>query len=583
MTPEQTAEFERDHLPRIEAEGWSAWVCDEADRLAVLAGYRFDIERAERVRQFFERFLVLTSGKRFAGKPFMLQAWQWERIIGPLFGWVDDEGRRRYRKAYIQVPKKNGKTQLLAGLSLYLLLGDGEPSPEVYSAATSRDQAGILYRAAAAMVRQSPAVAKHLEPLDSTKRITLAKGAGFYSALSRDAKSGDGFDASAVIIDELHRFQNSDLIDALEYSGAARDDPLTIIITTAGSALETPCGREYRYARKVRDSQHVDLSYLPVIYEADHDADPLDEAQWYQANPSLGTILDVADFRAEAERAVADPVRLSAFKRLRLNIWADAADAYIPADRWRGCSAPVDLEAMEGRPCYAGLDLSSTTDTTALVLAFADPDDDQWLGLHPLVYLPQARAADGEREDQAPYRAWHDAGLMTLTPGDVVDYEQVIDDIAQLHERFSIRELAVDPWNAEAVSQQLAKLGIEVTKVRQGYSISPATKELKRLAYKGKIAHGGHPVLTWQIANAVAAQDHRENLTLNKAKSGGRIDAAVAAVMAVHAARFGLADPSFTSVYSAYAEDRDELQAEAPAPAFESVYAAGDLYNEGGD
>ena len=577
MTPAQRRQFERKHLPRIRDDGWAEWVRDDADRLAVMAGYRFDLQAAERVRTFFEKFLVLTSGKRFAGKPFNLLPWQWDRVIAPLFGWIDaTTGNRRYRKCYLQIPKKNGKTQLLAGLSLYLLLGDREASPEVYSAATTRDQAGILYRAAAAMVNASPALRKHLRLIDSTKRITRNNATGFYSALSRDAKSGDGYDASAVVIDELHRFGSADLIDALEYSGAARDEPLTVIITTAGDAMETPCGREYSYARKVRDGQHTDMSYLPVIFEADHDADPLDEDQWHQANPSLGTVLDLDDFRQEAQRAVADPSRLSAFKRLRLNIWADHAAAYIPAEKWAACGEqPVDLDAMQGRPCFAGLDLSSTTDTTALVLAFADPDDDERLDLVPLVYLPEARAAAGEREDQAPYRSWADAGHMILTPGDVVDYERVIEDIEQLHERFRIRELHVDPWNAEAVSQRLAEFGLEVTKVRQGFSISPATKELKRLAYKAKINHGGQPVLTWAIANAVAEEDHRENLTLNKKKSTGRIDAAVAAVMAVNAARFGLANPTFASVYASYddAEQPADADAESPAPRFHSVYA----------
>lgn len=569
-------------MERAHAEGWAEWVRTDQDRAALLEGCYFDFAAADRVRQFFAKFLVHTKGS-FAGKPFILLDWQWRDVIGPLFGWKRADGTRRYRRGFVEIPKKNGKSSLVAGICLYMLVADGESRPQVYSAASSRQQAAIVYDDCAAMVRKSPLLAKKLKPVDSTKTVTIGLSEGFYRALSKDTNTTDGIDASATVIDELHRIRDRGLVETLEFSGAARDQPFVLFVTTAGDDLESVCGQEYLHAKKVLEGQITDTAYLAVIYEADKEDDWTDPKTWAKANPSFGDILNPEDFAKEAERAKNDPKKRRNFLRLRLNVWVDAEDAFIPAEKWNANAnaKAIDAKALAGEPCYGGLDLSSTTDTTAFVLAFPDADDRDHVTLLPFIFLPHdnAHTADRERKDDAPYAAWADEGYIELTPGDVIDYDRVVETIEDAAKRYDLREVHVDPWNAEALSQRLAKLGITVTRVRQGYSLSPAIKELQRLAIKGTLNHGGHPVLRYMVGNAVTTQDHHENLTLNKKKSAGRIDGVVGAAMAINAAFFGTEGRPFVSVYENYDElaehDPDGESTEAIAqPAFKSVYAS---------
>lgn len=562
---------------RAKAEGWDSWIRSDHDRLAVIEGYRFDQTSADRVRNFFEKILCHSDGKH-RGDPFILLDWQWLEVIGPLFGWLRPDGTRRFRSGYIQIPKKNGKSTLIAGITLALLLIDGEPGAQVYSAATSRDQAGIVYRQAAKMVDASPGLAKYLRSIDTTKTIT-GPNHSFYRALSSDGRTGDGIDAHGVVIDELHRMRDRSLVDLLEYSGAARAQPIMLVITTAGDDLLSVCGQEYTRAKAQLDgSEDLDIHHLVVIYESNAEDDWTDPETWKKANPSLGHTLRLEELAEQCQKAQGNPAKERNFRRLRLNQWVSIDSAWIPTQSWQSANVqPINAAALKGRPAWIGLDLSATTDTTA-VIALVEAEN----GLYhviPRIYLPE-KSVDGvdrDQRDAAPYRAWAEAGLITLTSGSSVHYARLIDDIRQFSRDYDLREIQADPWNAEAVLQQLSSLDLALTHKKQGFSLSPAVKETRRMIMAGELNHAGHEALGYQVAQAVVVIDEQENEKLNKKRSTGRIDAAVGLVMAVNGARFGDASP----FESSYADDNfDTMAPVTQTPAdddsprrFKSAYA----------
>lgn len=504
-----------------------------ADRTAIARGCWFDQGAADKVRAFCRKFVRLDAGPGKPGKPFDPFPWQWEGIIEPLFGWKKPNGKRRFARAYLSTPKKNGKSVLLAALTTYLLVGDGEPSCEVYSAASDREQAGIIFREAEKMIKKSPALQSEIRIKASTKMLYGPNGA-FYRALSSESTSGEGVNAHGLLFDELHAQPDRLLWDCLEFSGAHRTQSLHISITTAGGDLETICGEQYRYACSIRDGHNTeDTQFFQAIWEADTKDDWGSEATWKKANPSLGIPggLDIEKFRADFLQARESPAKENPFRRYRLNQWTQTASAWLSMDLWDKGSATA--EDLAGRECFAGLDLSATDDTTALILLF--PSEDGSCDLLPYFWLPEDNIVNLERRHRVPYRAWVKSGHFELTPGNVVDYRVIRSRIKELAVQFSIKEIAIDrKFQGQSVETDLADDGLEVRPAGQGWvSQDLPAKELEKLLKAGRVRHGGHPVLRWHASNVVVDIDKNGNYTINKRKSRSKIDGIAALLMAL--------------------------------------------------
>lgn len=487
-------------------------------------GFDWKPDAAEWICNFFPS--CLTHVKGFSGR-FELQPWQ-NNILATLFGWKRPDGTRRYREALIAVPRKNGKTVLCAGLGIYLLDCDHERGPEVYCAASSRDQATLVFDPAAAMVRGSSAMSKHFAIHDSVKRIISHRRGGFLRAIPAEAAQSHGFNASAVIFDELHTQPNRELYDVLKTSQGARKQPLFISITTAGHDRHSICWEVWDYARKVRDGIIIDPHFLPVIYEL-QDGEPWDDPDtWRRVNPNLGVSISEEYLREAYERAKALPSYENTFRNLHLNEWTEQAVRWFAMDKWDCCRGTSDLY---GAQCYAGIDLSATTDITALVLAF--PSDGRVI-LRAKFWVPSNAARERSRRDRVPYEQWIREGWITATPGDSVDYDQVRADIHDLHQQYDIRAIAIDRWNANQLSTQLAGDGFNIEPFGQGYaSMSSPAKDFQRLVVDGNLEHDGNPVLRWMASNVAIEQDAAGNIKPSKKVSTERIDGIVAAVMAL--------------------------------------------------
>lgn len=489
----------------------------------------FSDKAADKAVRFFERVLVHCDGE-WAGVPFELMDWQRDRLIRPLFGTLRDDGLRQYRTCYVEVPRKNGKSELAAGIALYLLFADGEPGAQIYGAASDRDQASIVFRVASEMVRRAPVLPTRSKIVDSTKRILIPASASFYRAIPADAAGSHGFNASGVVVDEVHTQPNRDLIDVLNTSTGARRQPLTFYITTAGYDRNSICYELHDYALKVQSGVIEDPTFLPVVYSAAEDEDWTDPAVWASANPSLGITVKLEYIERECRRAQETPAYENTFRRLHLNQWTRQETRWLPLAAWDECAAQSG--DLDGRLCYGGLDLSSTTDISALVLAF--PNDDGTIDVLPWFWIPGENIEERERRDRVPYGLWAQQGYVIPTEGNVIDYGFIRAKINELAARYNIAEIAHDPWNATQLSLDLTGDGVEMIPTRQGYaSLSAPTKELLNLVLARKIRHGGNPVLRFMADSCVVTTDAAGNIKPAKDKSTARIDGIVAAIMAV--------------------------------------------------
>ncbi|HHY92911.1 MAG TPA: terminase large subunit [Firmicutes bacterium] len=488
----------------------------------------FDEARAEHAVRFIN--LLKHAKGKWAGHPFNLRPWQ-EKIVRDIFGTVNRDGTRQYRTAYVEIPRKNGKTALAAALALYLLVADGEYGAEIYSAACDREQASLAFDVAAAMVRQLPALKKILKVIDSQKRIVYPKTNSFYRAIAADAASSHGYNAHAVIADELHAWPNRELWDVLTTSTGARSQPLVFAITTAGYDRNSICYEQHDYARKLLDGVIKDDTYYPVIYSADESDDWEDEATWKKANPALGDFRNLDEMRQLYHRAKEVPSLQNTFRRLYLNQWTSQETRWLDMATWDASAGLVVPERLKGRDCYGGIDLSTTTDLTAVVLAF--PLEDKVYVL-PHFFIPADTAREAEKRDRVPYTTWARQGFITLTPGNVVDYSFVEERIRRLGKEYHVLEWAYDRWNADALVQRLQADGAKMVPVGMGYaSLSAPTKYLETLLLQEKLVHGGHPVLRWNADNVMTEQDAAGNIKPSKAKSTQRIDGIMALVLAL--------------------------------------------------
>ena len=492
----------------------------------------YDKSAADYAVMFIEN-LCHTKGT-WAGKPFELIDWQ-EQIIRDLFGTLKPNGYRQFNTAYIEIPKKQGKSELAAAVALLLTCGDGEERAEVYGCAADRQQAAIVFDVAADMVRMCPALSKRVKILASQKRLIYTPTNSFYQVLSAEAYSKHGFNIHGVVFDELHTQPNRKLFDVMtKGSGDARMQPLYFLITTAGTDTHSICYETHQKAKDIIEGRKIDPTFYPVIYGADESDDWTDPKVWKKANPSLDITVGIDKVKAACDSAKQNPGEENAFRQLRLNQWVKQAVRWMPMEKWDKCAFSVDEDELEGRVCYGGLDLSSTTDITSFVLVFPPLDDEDKYIILPYFWIPEDNLTLRVNRDHVPYDVWERQGYLQTTEGNVVHYGFIEQFIEKLGERFNIREIAFDRWGAVQMVQNLEGMGFTVVPFGQGFKdMSPPTKELMKLVLEQKIAHDGHPVLRWNMDNIYIRTDPAGNIKADKEKSTEKIDGAVATIMAL--------------------------------------------------
>ena len=430
---------------------------------------------------------------------------------------------------------KTHNSELAATIALYLLYADNEPSAEVYGAACDRNQASIVFDVARQMVEMSPALMRRSKIRTAGKRIINYRNAGFYQVLSAETGTKHGLNVSGLVFDEIHAQPNRKLYDVLtKGSGDAREQPLFFIITTAGNDKNSICYELHTKALDLMAGRKKESTFYPVVYGLEHEEDWTDEANWYKANPSLGHTIQIDRVREAYRNAVENPAEENVFKQLRLNIWTSASIRWIPEQVYDKGNLPMDRDALRGRLCYGGLDLSSTSDITALVLAFPPRTEEEKYILLPFFWLPEDTLELRCRRDHVLYDVWQNQGFIQTTEGNVIHYGFIEKFIERLGETYHIREIAYDRWNATQMVQNLEDMGFTMVPFGQGFKdMSPPSKELFKLLMEGNINHGGNPVLKWMAGNVVMRQDPAGNIKPDKEKSVEKIDGIVASIMAL--------------------------------------------------
>ena len=474
---------------------------------------------------------------RFAGQPFLLPDWQRE-MLRELFGRVRPDGLRQYRTAYIEMGRKNGKSEIAAGIALYCLLMDGEEGAEVYGAACDRDQAGLVFHVAAEMVRRSPHLSKVCKIVDSTKRITVPSTGSVYRAIPADVAGAHGYNASAVIFDEVHAQPSRDLWDVLTTATAAREQPLVYAITTAGYDRASICWELHEYARRVLAGTVDDPTFFARMWALPDAADWTDESLWTLANPALGDFRSLEELQTMVAQAKERPALENTVRRLYFSQWTQSESRWFSLGSWDACAGVGHtFEEYAGRRCYGGLDLSSTKDLSALVWVFPPKDEGETWDVLCRCWLPE-ETVRGRRVQMADQLdTWARAGYLELTPGDVIDYSYIEKRVLEDCELFDVQQVGFDPWHAVQLSVSLEGQGVTMVPVRQGFrTMSSPSKLLETLVATKKLHHGGHPVLRWCADNVVVESDPYEAIKPSKKKSSERIDCIAALVTALERA-----------------------------------------------
>lgn len=492
-------------------------------------GLKFDYSKAERVFKFFEEFLVLAEGEH-AGKKFTLESFQ-KFILGSLFGWFGADGFRRFRTAYIEIGKGNGKSPLAAGIGLYGLLADGEASAEIYSAAVTRDQAKILFRDAEKMVEASPYLSTRTDK--TVNNIANMQSGSFFRPVSSEGRGLDGKRVHIALIDEIHEHPSAVVVDKIRAGTKGRRNPLIFEITNSGYDRNSVCWQHHDYSVKVIDGTLPNDSWFAYVCQLDEGDDWTDEKVWIKANPNLDVSITRKYLREQVAEALGMPSKQNIVKRLNMCVWTEQCQRWLDMDKWDACAEKITESHLLGRPCYAGLDLASTIDIAALELVFPG-DDGEPSDVISRFWVPSDGIAKRALKDRVPYDFWERQGLIKATEGDVIDYDQIREDIRELGERFNIREIAYDRWGATQIATQLEGDGFTMVAFGQGFaSMSAPTKELEKLVLGRQIAHGGHPVLRWMASNVAIRQDPAGNVKPDKARSTEKIDGIVALIMAI--------------------------------------------------
>lgn len=509
-------------------------------------GLHFDRTAAQHAIDFFG-FLRHSKGE-WAGQPFVLEPWQ-QFLVWVLFGWKRADGLRRFRTAYIELPRKNGKSTLAAGIALYMLTADGESGAEVYVAATKRDQAKIVWGEAVKMRAASPALSKMITYWRASDSLLVEPTSSVLRPLGADEDTLDGLNVHGAIIDELHAHKTRGVVDVLETATGARRQPLQFEITTAGYDQNSVCWEHHEYARQILEGAVIDDSWFAFVACLDEGDDWTDPSVWAKANPNYGVSVKPDDLQRKCDKARRLPAAQNAFRRLHLNQWTQQSDRWIDLGLWDENAGEVDEATLAGRTCYGGLDLSAVSDITAWVLVFPRDTDAEELDILARFWCPKARLDDETNKYRDQYQAWAAAGLLNVTDGNAVDYQFVKAAILADAQRFHLVDLNVDRlFQGYQLSQELADEGLTVFGMGQGFlSMAIPMKEFERRLLGKKLHHGGHPILRFMANSVAVKQDAAGNLKPDKAESQGRIDGIVAAVMALDRAM--RQQPAADSVY----------------------------------
>jgi phage terminase large subunit-like protein len=515
-------------------------------------GFYFDEKAAQHAIDFF-KFLKHSKGE-WCGEAFELEPWQ-QFILWNLFGWKNKPtGYRRFKTCYLEVARKNGKTTMLAGIGLYLFFGDGEPGAEIYTAATKRDQARISHSEATRMVKSSASLRKRITIFKDN--LNIMDTASKFEPLGADADTMDGLNIHGALIDELHAHKTRNVWDILETATGSRRQPLQIAITTSGFDRHSICFEQHSYLQKILEKVYNDETYFGLIYTldgydggSDEDKDDWqDQKVWIKANPNLGISVKHDDLERKCDKAKELATAQNSFLRLHMDIWTESETRWITVDQWNECGFDVHEQWLRGRMCYGGLDLSSTTDTTALIWLFPPEKDGDSYEILCRFFIPEDNMLERVRKDRVPYDVWVREGFITATSGNVLDYANILNTIANDTTSFNVQELAFDRWGSQKITTDLQDIGFEIksdssksessgrtlVQFGQGFaSMSSPSKELERLILSKMIAHNNNPVLAWMMSNVVIKIDPAGNIKPDKEKSIERIDGVVALVMAI--------------------------------------------------
>ncbi|MCM8900609.1 terminase large subunit [Caldicoprobacter algeriensis] len=495
----------------------------------------FDLEKANQPIEFIETFCKHSKGK-WAGKPVKLELFQ-KAIIQAIYGFVHKEtGLRRCREVFILLGRKNGKTTMLSALGLYMLVGDGEGGAEVFSIATKKDQARLVFTEACNMVSQSPALRKHLKKrkTDLYFPVTFSK----FEPLASESNSLDGLNSHCVIMDELHAIKDRNLYDVMKQSMTAREQPILFMITTAGFVRECIFDDIYSYACKVLDGLIEDERFLAFIYELDDRSEWTDFRAWEKANPGLGTIKNYEELAAFVERAKDDPNFLPTVLTKDFNIRETVAGSWLTFEQINN-EETFDIEELRNTYAVGGVDLSSTTDLTCATLLIMKPGSDKKYCIQRY-FLPEEGLEEKVTEDKIPYDKWRERDLLTVTPGNKVDYHMVTEWFLKMMNEYDITPLWIgyDPWNAKYWVQEMEGYGFQMIEVRQGYqTLSQPMKELEADLKAHKINYNNNPILKWCLTNVQVKRDENDNIKPVKGQNKGqrnrqRIDGAVSLLIA---------------------------------------------------
>lgn len=488
-----------------------------------------DNKKSQRIINFIERVCTHVKGD-LAGKPFLLEDWQ-KDYIHDLFGTVNDSGLRVYRTSYVEIPRKNGKSNLAAALALGVFFVVREAGAEIYCCASSRDQAKIVFEVMKQMIRNSPILQRECDVFQNS--IVMKGTNSFIKAVAAEAGTLHGANASCVIYDELHTAKNRELWDVMATSQGARSEPLMIAITTAGVFdPNSVCYELYDYGKKVRDGVINDPTFLPLVFEADPEDDIHDEETWRKANPNYGISIKPEYFKKMANEAKSLPSAEIAFRQLHLNQWVNSLSGWIADAEWMESAGVVNPAALKGRKCYAGLDLAATEDVTAFVMIF--PMDDGSIKVLPKLFVSEAAVERRRNQTGGSYDKFVSSGELIVTEGNSTDYAVIKRTILECAADFDLVSVAFDRWNSNSLVQQLNDEGIEMDAFGQGFiSMTAPIKNAEVLVKKRLLHHGGHGMLRWMVANVVTKKDDAENIKFSKAKAGDKIDGIVALIMAL--------------------------------------------------
>jgi phage terminase large subunit-like protein len=508
-------------------------------------GFWFDDAAADRAQQFIEHYCRHHKGE-WAGRPFILSPHQ-RFIVRCVFGWMRTDGTRRYRIAWVEVPRKDGKSELGGAIGNYLTIADDEAGAEVYSTATKEDQAKIVWAAAREMVKQSPDLRRFVVPRQKT--LSCARLNSFFRPLGADSQTLDGLNPHGHVSDEIHAHKNRGLWDVMITAMGARRQPLTFAITTAGVFDPVSIGWElHDYAIQVLEGIIEDDFFFAIIFAADEGDDWRDPQTWAKANPNLGVSIKASYLAEQCAAAEKRPSFLNTFQRLHLNIWTQQITRWIPIEKWNACDAtPLDLAQLKGRLGYGGLDLSTKLDITALTLVL--PRENGWYDLLFRFWVPHQRVLERAQGGKKPdYATWVREGFLLETPGDVIDYEFIRQEVIALSKVLTIKQLAYDPWSATQLATQLQGDGFTMVETRQGMkTLSEPCKEFEKLVVSGRLRHGGNPVMRWMVDNVAVRKDANDNIAPDKRTAAGKIDGVVSTVMAL--GRAIVEPPPKASVY----------------------------------